>query len=494
MLGTSDLNDAEVLQLLEDGTDHARALLFEKQEGEGLRYVRETEKWWWWDHDGRRWKCGLDGPSRRFSKRAKEWRELMVEYDELAKQHNFDLQQQGMGKDHPEWKRVFGVEAIRKLGNIQCKNDTLAELRHAPDIIINQRDFDSNPFLLGVENGVVDLDTGDFKEAQPEMLISKLCHADWEPEALCPLWEEKLQEWLQGDAEEIAYLQRVLGSCLIGTIQTSTMLHLFYGVAGSGKSTMCEVVQDVLGDYCYTMSPNSLVAKDKGGDTQPEIVQAQGSRLVLLSEWNKGQRIDAQLFKRLTGGDKITARGLYADPISFYPTWTMILRTNWEPTTGDSEDEAVWDRFLELRFMNRIRGTSGEDKHLREHLLTERNGILRWLVEGARQWMLHNWQPPSTVVGNVETFRRNEDDFRAFLDAECELDPEALTLTEFLRAQYVEFTGRKMSQKAFGTLIAQRAEQFNLTKASYGKSAYKGVRLKTYLTVEDVINQGRVRE
>ena len=53
-------------------------------------------------------------------------------------------------------------------------------------------------------------------------------------------------------------------------------------------------------------------------------------RLAVTSEPSSGQRLDDQAVKDLVSSEKLTARNLHRDPISFLPTHKILIVGNWE--------------------------------------------------------------------------------------------------------------------------------------------------------------------
>ena len=57
-------------------------------------------------------------------------------------------------------------------------------------------------------------------------------------------------------------------------------------------------------------------------------MRSKGKRFAYLEESNENDKMNIGLLKEFTGGDKITARGLYAEPIDFKPQFKMLLLCN----------------------------------------------------------------------------------------------------------------------------------------------------------------------
>jgi putative DNA primase/helicase len=53
-------------------------------------------------------------------------------------------------------------------------------------------EFDADPLLLGLPNGVLDLRDGSFRSAQRKDMITKLAGAEYDVDATCPTWDRFL--------------------------------------------------------------------------------------------------------------------------------------------------------------------------------------------------------------------------------------------------------------------------------------------------------------
>ena len=80
---------------------------------------------------------------------------------------------------------------------------------------------------------------------------------------------------------------------------------------------------------------------NKSGGTNTELVQLKGMRYAVMQEPSKGDRINEGIMKELTGGDKITVRGLYKESVTFKPQFKLLLTCNDLPTIP-SNDGGTW--------------------------------------------------------------------------------------------------------------------------------------------------------
>ena len=147
------------------------------------------------------------------------------------------------------------------LCNIRNRNNMLQDSK---DIYyLSNEELDRNDYTLNVQNGILDLseDEPKFMEHNPNMLLSKICNAQYEPSAKCERWERFLNEVLENDTEKIRYLQKIAGLSLTGNTEEETCFILFGKSTRNGKSTFCESLIHLLGDYAVSMKPESLAQK-----------------------------------------------------------------------------------------------------------------------------------------------------------------------------------------------------------------------------------------
>ena len=110
-------------------------------------------------------------------------------------------------------------------------------------------EFDADPYLLGVANGVVDLHTGEFRKARPGDLLRRTCNVEWQGiDTACPVWDAFVQEIVGEDADVAAFLQRVFGYALTG-LSCEPLFVVLAGEGRNGKTVMVETLGKVCGDY-----------------------------------------------------------------------------------------------------------------------------------------------------------------------------------------------------------------------------------------------------
>jgi len=312
------------------------------------------------------------------------------------------------------------LKAVMPLCNIRNRNNMLQDSK---DIYyFSNEELDQDDYILNVQNGILDLsgDEPKFMEHNPNMLLSKICNAQYEPSAKCERWEKFLDEVLENDAEKIRYLQKIAGLSLTGNTEEETCFILFGKSTRNGKSTFCESLLHLLGDYAVSMKPESLAQKQNIDSRQAsgDIARLAGCRLCNASEPPKRMLFDTALLKTLLGRDSITCRHLYQREFSFVPKFTLTMNTNYLPTITD--DTVFSSGRINVISFNRHFRPEEQDKHLKSKLQIqqEMSGILNWCIQGLYLYRQEGLKPPKIVQDDTDTYRSDSDKIGSFLK-EC---------------------------------------------------------------------------
>ena len=301
-------------------------------------------------------------------------------------------------------------------------------------MIINLTDFDSNPYLLNCKNGVYDLKKHSFRFATPEdyFTLSTSCafptalYMDW-----CDRWYTFVDEITEGNKDKAAFLQRALGYSLLG-INGEECMFVAYGQTRSGKGTLFNSIAKVLGSgsekgYGGTVN-SSLVCESKYKDVdynapEPMLADTVGIRYLTLSETKERAILDVNAIKSLTGRDPRKTRQLHTTAFTFTPQFTMWLSTNFLPKVND---DTIFksDRLWVIEF-NKHFDESTRDNKLKELFDTKeaQMTILKWLVDGYKDYTEHGLNPPECVREATANYARQNDRVLCFKE-DCLEDAE----------------------------------------------------------------------
>ena len=375
-------------------TDVGNAERFVERHRNKVRYVL-TVGWFFWD--GTRWQRDVD-------------RVQANEYAiETIRAISVDIANGDM--------KLAGeiVRHIRDSLDDSRLNAMLKQAQGMRAITVEKKQLDTDPWLLNVRNGTLDLRTGKLRAHDPADLITKLVAVDYKPKARSKVWERFLDDITLGDKDLEQYLQRAAGYTLTG-VTTEDVLFLLHGDGRSGKTTLLNVMAAILVDYWTTIDPETLMALAPGA-AKYELATLPGTRFVTTSETDRGKRFDSSLLKRVTGGDTISARQVYQSPFIFKPQFKLWILTNHLPQNDDTS-RAMRKRVKVLPFDADF--SEVKDGDLEDKLLKFASAILAWMVHGCMAWRRsRDLSEPACVREATARYLDEQDVFGAFVQERC---------------------------------------------------------------------------
>jgi putative DNA primase/helicase len=264
-------------------------------------------------------------------------------------------------------------------------------------------------------------------------------------------------------------------------------MFLAIGNGANGKNILLDTVQRAMGDYCQTISPDTLMASRNAGDAErpsPALAMLAGARLAVSSESKEGAKLDVALVKRHTGGGAMTARHLHRNNFTFEVSHKLVLMTNHQPAL-DGMDDALRGRLHLIPFdvsWNRPGHPSPDpnrpdgDKGLMDTLMAEGLGILAWLVRGAVDYAAHGLEPPDEVAQTTVNYFKGQDPVSRWLETCGRCDAREGALASALYGKYREWCsiegvqGGAASQTAFSLALKKLGVERKAVKAgiAYG--------------------------
>ncbi|MHB1956426.1 MAG: DNA primase family protein, partial [Sulfobacillus sp.] len=151
----------------------------------------------------------------------------------------------------------------------------------------------------------------------------------------------------------------------------------------------------------------SLFAEQSTDRVRNDVACLTGARMLSLSETPDRMIMDEALIKAVSGGDIIKARFLNKEFFEFVPTFTVHIDTNHKPRIRGTED-GIWRRLLLIPWQTKV-PEKKKDLSLEQKLLAEKEGILNWIVRGAKDYLNNGLRIPETVRAASDEYRRDED-------------------------------------------------------------------------------------
>lgn len=304
--------------------------------------------------------------------------------------------------------------------------------------------WDQKPYTLACANGVLELTSTapnyhEFRPGRPEDYIKAVVPTKWLGiNEQAKRWAEMIVVIFTRHHEVVPFLARLFGYALAGA-PIEHIFVVFWGPGRNGKGVIIRTLQFVLGKgICAEIKPEIFLHNPNKADSsraRPEVMKLRGVRLAMGSEIEAGRKMNAAELKNLTGGDRLTGRQLYGEEQEFVATHTLFQQTN-HRIGADAKDQAIWDRMLEVPFLERFvkagEGTGASNEHeadltLEADLKAEASGILAWLVRGWQDYAArHNEKntaglaPPDVVRNSTKAYRNEMDSEARFLAWACE--------------------------------------------------------------------------
>jgi P4 family phage/plasmid primase-like protien len=420
-----------------------------------------TEKRWihhrttgWWHWDGIRWKA------------AGEDLLLRLIYDSIpvllsqVKQMYTNLTAPEIENLH---KKVAQIDRLKKKvrdGDFQMKVlRQAAWLFRSEDKIDITAKLDDNPYLIGFENGVYDLQTMNFRQGVPEDYISQTTGYEYTSYDSCDtesyakrIEVEQFLESIMPNNEDRHYMLKLLSTGLLGR-NPDELFHIFTGAGRNGKSKLVELLNATLGEYSISASCSFLTSKVGGAEqASPQLMTMKKARMVISSEPDHEGKLNSTIIKQLSGNDTVSGRKLYGDQQYFKPNFKMILLCNDIPAIS-TPDAATWMRCRCLNFPTRFVIDPKQpherkiDKEIGKKIPDWKVTFFNILTEYYKSWLSEGLSMTANMITRTSEYQGESDLILAWLQERTE-DAETNLHTCDLYSDYVSWfynqnTGKK---------------------------------------------------
>lgn len=334
--------------------------------------------------------------------------------------------------------------------------------------------FDNNPYLLGFNNVVYDLEIGEFRDYKYDDYVSNTTKYDWRE----PTNEEintitNLIEQIMPIKEERDLYLQILATSLDGKCLEKCII--FNGNGGNGKGMINDLLLLGLGDNYSLIGNNSILFESSKTGSNPEKANIHKKRLVIFREPPEKQKFCNSVIKELSGGGLFSARGHHESNTQKELNLTMIIECNKKPLFQEEPTNAEVRRIIDIYF----RSTFTSD----EKLVDPSNNIYLanpYYKESSFQHQ-HKYALLKILMNEYNKYRVNkyklfipkiiEDRTQNYLELSCKL-------VSWFKDNY-EFTGNKddiCKLKDIYDNLTESSYFFNLSK--FEKQKYN----RSYLT------------
>lgn len=298
----------------------------------------------------------------------------------------------------------------------------------------DREDFDRDPHILNLKNGLLDTMTLVLKPHTPEYLSTIRIPVKYDLTADCPKVRKFLGEVLL--PADIPTIEELFAYCL----ERSYHIHrgfLFSGDGANGKSTLIELLRAFVGKANCSTTP--LQAFDNNRFSTAFLW---GKLANLYADIPSTAMRHVGMFKMLTGGDTVQGEKKFQNPFSFSNFAKLVFSTNKPPKVQGEDSLAFWRRWIIISFPNQFMGSAADKGMLKK--LTE-NGELSGLLNVALRGLERLKQngdftyaaSPDEVA---ELYLKASDPIYAFLTERCVIKPERWTSKDDLYEAYKCFS------------------------------------------------------
>lgn len=378
---------------------------------------------------------------------------------------------------------VYNISGEKEAGRIimdymlpnYCIMASIRDCREQWDILVSKDfdDFNRNPYLVNVRNGLLDIRDMSFNEHTPSYLSTVQLNVEYNPQVDCPQFKKFLNEVL--DCKLIPLVQEIVGY-LLTTNTASQKAFVFWGPARTGKSTLLWVVE-----YLLLGKKNvSNIPWQEIGD-KFKTAELLGKLANVFSDLPSKSIDDTGIFKVVTGEDYLMAEKKNKNPFKFKPFARLVFSCNELPRNYVDRTEGFYRRLIIVPFSRQIE-KSKIDKALKYKFQREKEGILNWALEGLKRLYENNFEFSENELtdGVKKEYKRENNNVISFVEECCEIDSlfscSRIEIYEAYKEFCVEAGLKALSQIKFNKELEGN---FNITRSRSGKlRLWNGVRIK----------------
>jgi len=362
------------------------------------------------------------------------------------------------------------------------KSDTIIELIKT-QTYRSIKEFDTNPELLNLKNGVLNLKTGEFREHDLTDLFFIQIPVEYDPNAKCPKIDKFLSEVLK--EEDIPFFLEYSGLCLTPEMNFQRALML-YGNGNNGKTTLLNLLVNLIGENNKSSVPLSQLNQSfEGAKLEKKLMN-------LVSDLDSS-KMTIRFFKLYVGNEwTITINRKYREPYDTKPTAKLIYSCNaLFPNVPKDTDKGFFRKWILIECPNEF--DEKENRKMLNSLITkqELSGLLNKVIEGLYRLRkrdnfekkYYNWlyvrkiwtEKTNPFNGFIEEFGKEG----KYIDAIHDIDNEFWETKKHTLKMYNKYLEEKINVPTITQTLLTRI-MTNHPKFSLTKRTIKGKREEVY--------------
>lgn len=247
------------------------------------------------------------------------------------------------------------LERVVRAYNKKLKNKDVSEVINYIISMSNYvKDIKRFNNLLPVENGVVDLYSGELKEYDDTLIINKL-PVTYDPTVTtCEEFDDWIEDITSKNTNNIERDNEAIDmiyECIANGFSMNNRLnkmYILYGDTRNGKSTLSKFLAYFFGERNILNADLSVL---NGSDCEKYKAMLQHKRMWLGDDLD-GARLDKTSdLKKIITGETVTGRPIYGTPTTVTPYCGLLMGCNGIPYIGNGNDvDAIMERVMFMHF------------------------------------------------------------------------------------------------------------------------------------------------
>lgn len=358
-------------------------------------------------------------------------REIKIEYNRLILKLD-DKDTKGLAELLNKYKGL--VKYCTKAKNAEELISKLKTL-YTVDKIYEKMDS-VKPNLLGLKNGVLDIDTGEFRKGLKEDYISATtCYEYKKPDKKLREEAMNILRSIFPKEDELKYMLKKISLGLYGA-NPHEKFSVWIGSGGNGKGVLRDIISIVLGDYFDTMDISYLYKSNtiRPDSANPVMARKKNARYVISTEPEGDIVLKSSIIKSLTGNDLQQVRQLYKELFNYVPKFKLVIQTNTEPIfhgfDGGMKRRTELQTFL-MRFVvdPKFENERKIDVTLKKKILIDKiytNEFLDIFLEYYQLYKAEGLEMPKRFKDETETFIKNNLPVESWLEEKYDITGKIL--------------------------------------------------------------------
>lgn len=337
--------------------------------------------------------------------------------------------------------------------------DTLRNIREGDTKEIMRRVLSRAPivepaptYLVAFKNGALDLRTMTMSPITPEMHLTNMIPHEYHADAYDALMDKTITKLTMGDKELRMMIEESIGQCLFRSNKAKAA-YVYLGRGDSGKSTLLDIIEKVVGEENRCCVPVDELGKQFGLDELAGKIANVCDELP--ENFTKSEATNR--LKNLTSGGMFSVDRKYVNKrLKFYPYCGCIYATNALPGMTDSSGVAR-DRLKLVPFENKFSKKDPDyDPFIADKLSTEQvyQYIVKIGIDGLKRYLTQGYLTES------EKSRRASEMYAAQCDS----------VIEWLQSYLEKSSGATKREQVEEMICDKMPEQLHLIYTAYFSS------------------------